>query len=521
MKRRALVWGLVVWVVGATSGCWKKEKDALPVLRVQLGSDPVSLDPAQAEDGVSIRVLMNLMEGLYGYDSSGRLRPRLFETVEVSDQFRKYKFQIRDRLRWSDGSPLVPEDIVRGLHYALLPQTPSKLVELLYPIRGAEDFKKKKIQWEQVGIRLVGRQLEIELHQAAPWFPHVLALPIAYPRKENTPFVLGKTPSNGAYFISEYQKGKVLKLQKNRYHDVWSVHDPLRADRVELWMVSDESTAVRLFEQKKLDILTRISPLENKRISSLGFLESFPILAIYYIGFNVRDPWFVSPVMRRAFAAAIQKHEIVQALGGAGVPASGWVPEGVEGFIPEQPLSDEKRQQIFSEAKKWMQRHAIRSPLILAYDQSSVNQMVMEKVQSDVRRNLGVSVQLRASDWKTHVKGLSPLGVSAFRFGWLSPFVDPVANLKAMTSNSLNNYTGWKNIQYDGWVEQISLLPPGEKRAEFLKKAQELLVNQESVIVPIFHYRLFHAFSDRIVPVRVNPLSVFFFHEVKFKESLR
>src|SRR4051812_44243419 len=53
-------------------------------LAIQLAGEPASLDPALAEDGASLKVLCNTMEGLVGYDGGGKLIQMMAESYEVS-----------------------------------------------------------------------------------------------------------------------------------------------------------------------------------------------------------------------------------------------------------------------------------------------------------------------------------------------------------------------------------------------------------------------------------------------------
>ena len=65
-------------------GCTRKKLEAKFALQVQLASEPVSLDPSLAEDGASMRVLANVMDGLLCHDGQGKLRNCLAQSFQVS-----------------------------------------------------------------------------------------------------------------------------------------------------------------------------------------------------------------------------------------------------------------------------------------------------------------------------------------------------------------------------------------------------------------------------------------------------
>src|SRR6185295_12603817 len=101
MARVSIILVLVLGCLACTGG----RKPTPGVLRVQLSTEPVSLDPSLAEDGASIRVLANTWRGL----------PDLAGPLTVSEGGRKYVFALREGLTWSDGVPLKAEHFVLGL----------------------------------------------------------------------------------------------------------------------------------------------------------------------------------------------------------------------------------------------------------------------------------------------------------------------------------------------------------------------------------------------------------------------
>src|SRR5687767_7230598 len=74
-------------------------------LRVQLATEPVSLDPTLAEDGASIRVLANAWSGL----------DQLARKIDVSSDGLRLVVTLLESARWSDGVPVTAEHFVTGL----------------------------------------------------------------------------------------------------------------------------------------------------------------------------------------------------------------------------------------------------------------------------------------------------------------------------------------------------------------------------------------------------------------------
>jgi oligopeptide transport system substrate-binding protein len=138
----------------------------------------------------------------------------------------------------------------------------------------------------------------------------------------------------------------------------------------------------------------------------------------------------------------------------------------------------------------------------------------MEKIQHDVLTKLGLKLSLVNMDWKTHLKSLATDPAPVFRFGWMAPFNDPISHLQAFTSKDPNNYTGWKNAEYDALVRKIAQMSKGVEREKKIREAQTLLVEREAVVIPILHYVQTFAVSSRVKCFKVNQFAMLRFDEI-------
>ncbi len=500
------------------SACTKKEtapQSSSTPIRFQVYSEPVSLDPSRVEDGNGLRLVANLMDGLVGYDGAGQLRFLLAESVKTSEDGLRYEFVLRPGAKWSDGAPIEASQFVTALRRALDPATGSKLADMLYPIRGARAVARREIPLTQLGVRaLAPDRLMIELEHPLPIFLEVLTLPQAMPLREDVLAAnQGKwplsAPVTGAYRIAASRFEQMLLLEPNdQYWDVRAPHP------VQLTVVQDETTAARLYEQGKIDVLTRIPALEYGRMKQLGKLVSFPMIATYFLAFDVRKPPFDQVAWRRKVSAAIDREGVTQALGSGEPPAWSWIPRGLEGAITDRELPP-----LLKAARKNVDLALAAKvpPIGITFDSSGRNSLILEKIQDDLKRVLGLRVSLEPADWKTHVRRMREDTRHLYRFGWLAPFVDPISHLRTFTSDNPNNYTGWKNAAYDALVEKIVRTPRGPAREALIRQADLKLVEEEAVVVPIYHYVQDYAVSNRVTGFRAAPNSVIRFAELRIQ----
>src|SRR5437868_1604272 len=77
----------------------------LPTLHFPLGVAHETLDPTEAEDFITIRILMNLGSGLMAPDKNLKPQKALAQSYEVSKDKKTFTFKLKKAF-WSDGQPI-------------------------------------------------------------------------------------------------------------------------------------------------------------------------------------------------------------------------------------------------------------------------------------------------------------------------------------------------------------------------------------------------------------------------------
>jgi oligopeptide transport system substrate-binding protein len=496
-----LTLAVLLLIPACTVGDKAQRQREKSVLRIQIPAEPVSLDPAMAEDGLSLLMLSNMMDGLMGYDNDGKLQPFLAQSYELSPDRKRYEFTIRDA-KWSDGRPVYPEDFQAAFRRSLKPDQPSKLAELFMLIRGAKAYRLGQSK-DLPGVYVRDRKLVIELERPAPYFLHLLTLPPAAPTRvdvlaDNDGRWPETAPSTGAYHFGAYQPDRRVLLDRNPYY--WKGVPPIPL--VDFLIVGDETTALNLFEQGGVDILTRVPNAELDRLKKEGVIHSSPFYATYYIAFNEKKPPFDNVQWRRAVAGSIRRDEITQAIEMTGTPALSWIPKGLEGYLPYRDPAP-----IFADSVKAVKGKPMPA-VAAAFDSGERNALIMQKIQHDLEAGLGLKITLSNLDWKSYIKAMQESPAQIYRFGWLAPIADPITHLEAWTTGNPNNYSGWSNPQYDRLVDEIISLEPGPERTQKIVEAEKILVERDAAVVPIYHYIQMEAVAGRVGGFKINPFGV-------------
>jgi oligopeptide transport system substrate-binding protein len=497
----------MIWATGLSIlvlvGCQRFDH-VMEELSIQAVSDPTSLNAHQAEDGNSLRIVHLTMNGLMAYNAKGELGTSGADSIEAQNNHRIYRVKIAEHHRWQDGSAVTAEDYIRGWRYALSAQVVSPLADFLFVVKGAKDFKSGALSdFSKVGVRAIdAKTLEFETTKPCVFFPHLLTMAVTMPRHiEETADALPRW-FTGLYKIDQWKRDHWVLLRRRDEQPPTAQRGKPLPRQIRFLVVPDESTALNLWKSGKLHIATRVAHLEMKKLQEKGYVEAFPFRATYYLGFrHDQKPWDQLS-HRRAVRDAIDTYQIQELLGVDAMAAKKWIEDGAVGAnaITSAEISSDL---MFKS-----------NDIQLTYDAGGRNQIIVENIQHQIKTKRGVLIRLRARDWKTHLQGLSSRDSGFFRFGWLSPFLDPLAHLMVFQSNGANNHTGWASKEYDSILEKLGQQSDGPGRQRLIQRAVQIL-HSEAVVIPIYHYKLSLVYSDdakeRFAKPVLNPLGHFHF----------
>ena len=325
-KRRTLYWFILfIALVSLLYFSFKKggapSSEVLPlptdnVLTLNLGKEPPTLDPLRNTDSTSGRVIHELMRGLTDFNQHAHITPELAQSWHVSADGLTYTFQLRPKIKWSDGKPITATDFVYAWKRVLTQSNGSAYAFFLFPIDNAEAFYNGTLRdFSQVGIRTPNAHtLEIRLKQPNVFFPAMLAFPVAVPIREDNVLAYGNQfteaghyITNGPFRLSQWQHDSRILLKPNPYYWDGKAHE--RPD-IQFEMIPDQNTALTLFEQGVLDMAdsgTVISNFEYARYARDPRAKEVGISFIQYLGFNVQKAPFNEPHLRKAFCECVQR----------------------------------------------------------------------------------------------------------------------------------------------------------------------------------------------------------------------
>ena len=463
------------------------------VFRVNLGTEPPSLDWSLATDHVSFNVIANLMVGLTEFDKNLKPAPVIAKSWKVLDGGRQIVFHLRDDVSWSDGEKVTAQDFEYSWKRLLNPKTASEYAYILFDIVNAEEFHQGEVTDESlVGVRATDDwTLEVQLKQPTSYFLSITTFEVTYPQRRDIIEKFGTKwtepehiVTNGPFLLSSWKHEDEIRLTANPN---FFVGKPA-TERVEMFMINELTTALALYDQGKLDFIDNhsIPILEKPRLAKAPGFKPVPQLRGEYYGFAIDRKPFDDPRVRKAFAMAIDRSVFPKILHGGERPATSWIPPGMLAHNPRLglPYNPPEARRLLREAgypdgKGFPE-------VTLAYNTLEDKKIVAEAVQGMWKRNLGVLVRLENQEWKVYLKKLQTDPPHIFRLGWGADYPDPDNFMKLFTSLSGNNHTRWKNDRYDQLLELAAREMNQQKRVEIYNEAQRILCEVDIPIIPLF-----------------------------------
>ena len=154
--------------------------------RVNLGTEPPSLDWSKATDHVSFNVIANLMVGLTEFDKELKPAPVIAKSWEVLDSGKKVIFHLRDDVLWSDGKKVRAQDFEFSWKRLLNPKTASEYAYILFDIVNAEAYNRGKAEAGSVGVRALDDvTLEVQLRHPASYFLTLTTFEVTFPQRQD------------------------------------------------------------------------------------------------------------------------------------------------------------------------------------------------------------------------------------------------------------------------------------------------------------------------------------------------
>ncbi|MBM3944670.1 MAG: peptide ABC transporter substrate-binding protein [SAR202 cluster bacterium] len=474
------------------------------VAYLNLGVEPPTLDPALAADNISGNIIENVFVGLTNLNTeTSEVEPDLAARWDVSADGTVYTFHLRNDVKWTDGRPVTAHDAEYGILRSLAPETGSQYAFLIVSIiRNAAAFNAGEISdASQVGVRaLDDYTLEITLEHAAAYFPALASTWVMFPQPRWAIEAHGdkwiepeNIVCNGPYKVLSWVHGSSLVLVKNPTY-----YNPGRVaiETLDFKMVENPATALALYEAGALDSVNP-PPEELDRIRSSPTLSAelsiSPSLSTYSYGFTVDRAPMDNVLVRKAFAAAVDKQSLVDfVLKGGQRPARTFTPPGnfgaVDGAAENVGIAFDPAQ-----ARQWLAEAGYPNgqgfpSVTLMFPVGDIHQPLAEAIAAMWKANLNVDVTLAAQDFGVFISTLFTDPTHMWLIVYGSDYPDADNWLRGVFhSQAPINFARFNNAEFDEAVDQAAREQDIATRKSLYKRAEQILTQDVAAIMPIYY----------------------------------
>ena len=519
-----VLWTLVASLIVACAN--QPESPEQKVLRINIFTEPPTLDPRKMTDSTSGNVLLMLFEGLTRIGEDHQPYPAVAEEISISADKRAYTFKLRESY-WSNGERVTAHDFLYAWQKILDPKFPSLFAYKFYVIENAAEIKVGKLPLSALGVIAPDADtLVVTLKYPTPYFLELVAFPTFYPvhqkiDRKNAEWAAEAGPeylSNGPFLLKTWEHENEIIVIKNPHY--WDAKE-VKLDAIHLAMIDDTTTEFYMFEMNELDWagspFSNLSPEFIPALQQAGIAQFYHSSGVYYYKINTEHTPLDNVNIRRALSYAINRQEIVEHVTQMGqIPATCLVPP-MPGWNPSANLFKdgdvELAKQLFDRGIEELGLKGKELPqLSISYNTNREHQKIAQAIQQQWKAALGIDVQLIHFDWKVYLSKISNQDYDIGRMGWIGDYNDPVSFLEPFKHKNDpemggNNDTGWEHPDYISYLDQAAREVDLKKRADLLRKAEALLIS-EMPIIPIYFTENGYLKKPYVRGVYLSPLGV-------------
>lgn len=521
MKRLFLFFSLMT-LCGCHSSSTLKNTHPPQVLRTSLSSEIASLDPRKGIDMSSQGVVRMLFTGLVRLDDQMVPQLELAKSYQISSDYKTYLFTLKDVL-WSDGSPITAHDFEKTWKAALFPGYSSANTNLFSFIKNGKKATLGEIPADQLGVKaLDDKTLLIELEDPNPHFLNVLINSIFSPVHEsmyNTPPRSDHLICSGPFCLKEHAFQNQITLVRNPHY--WNASN-VKLDELHFYIIKDPQTALLMFEKQQLDWLgeplTRISTDAIPALKEKGLLTFFSAAGGQWLFLNTAKFPLNNPQIRKALSYAIDRQKILRNLMHLDDSnlALGLIPRILKKDHWHPWFQDNDVQQAqacFAQGLKELNTTVDQLPkLTMIYPANNTWAKILEAIQQMWEQNLGIKIQLEASDGAVYFQKCFSNQYEIARLGWVIQYNDPVNLLEIFKyKDKKPNHTGWENPEFIRHADASFAATSELERWEHIEAAEKIF-SDEMPSIPLTDIVACYLQQPYVKGVTVNSLYHIDFH---------
>lgn len=476
-----------------------------------------TMEPHTAGDTTSTLVMNQVYEGLYVLGKEDELELGVAaEEPAISEDETVYTFKIREDAKWSNDDPVTANDFVYAWQQVASLKSGSIHQALFFDvIKNAKEIALEGADVNTLGVKaLDDKTLEITLERPTPYLKSLLSFPVLFPQNEKYIKEQGDKYATDAEHLI-YNGPFKLKEWDNASSDDWTYEkndtywdaEKVKLTEAKVSVIKSPTTAVNLFDSNELDVVNKLSgEFIPGYVDNPAFL-SIPQFVTYFLKMNsVRDgkenPALANNNIRKALAQAFDKESFVKevlqdqstATDQVIPPGQTIAPDGTD-FTKLAAKKNSyltydtaKAKEFWKKGKKEIGLDKIKLEFLT--DDTDSAKKAAEFFQFQLEENLdGLEVNVTQVPFTIRVDRDQTRDYDLELSGWGTDYRDPLTVMRIFTSDSTLGGVTFKSDTYDQLIQETRTTHAADQEARLndFTQAQDILVNQETVLAPIYN----------------------------------
>ncbi len=451
------------------------------VLRTNLQADPAMVDPITYSELIAGDVLDDIYESFTTIDENGRVEPALATRWEPHEDYRGFRFHLRQGVRFHSGREFTAADVKWSLEQLLIPGNRGGLnAKYAARIQGAQAVIAGETTDLAGAVPIDDHTVDIRFEAVEVLFPlyPVFLMDRGIVEEHGPGWASTVSAGTGPFKFVEWRRGQRIRLSAHEAY--WG--DGPHLDGVDFLVVPSDLTAISMYEAGELDVVfvdvragRRI--MRDERFASQRHLV--PSSQINFLGMNRRlyEP-FDDIRLREAICLVLDREAMVEGLySGAGVPLYGQITPGVAGFnaaLPPIRYDPDRARALLVDAGH--PEGAGLPPVTLSGTEP--NRMLLAYIASQLESVLGMSVEVEVVERGIHIAAMNAGQVAFFPWGWSAGYPDAMYFLgDVWYGPSPYNRSRWQHDGFDRLIEQAQQTPDDHARYALYHEAEQVLLD--------------------------------------------